>query len=52
MVQVVLPPEGGEQEQLILLEQYATATKTKVLTSPSDLDTKAEMRDVAFLHEV
>jgi len=45
MVQVVLPPEGGEQEQLILLEQYATATKTKVLTSPSDLDTKDRVMD-------
>lgn len=35
-------PEGidHEEEQLTVLEQYANATKTKVLTSSSDLDTK------------
>ncbi|HLB42962.1 MAG TPA: ATPase, T2SS/T4P/T4SS family [Gammaproteobacteria bacterium] len=45
MVEVMLPPEGGQKEPLALLEQYATATKTKVLTSPSDLDTKDRVMD-------
>ncbi|OGT36828.1 MAG: hypothetical protein A3F11_08580 [Gammaproteobacteria bacterium RIFCSPHIGHO2_12_FULL_37_14] len=45
MVQVILPPEGGQKEQLALLEQYASATKTKVLSSPSDLDTKDRVMD-------
>lgn len=35
-----LSPEGGQKEQMALLEQYAAATKTKVVTSPADLDTK------------
>lgn len=37
---------GSEQkEQSNLLEQYALATKTKVLSSPSDLDTKDKVME-------
>src|SRR3990167_8322101 len=44
----VISPEDTrqkEREQLALLEQYAAATKTKVLTSPSDLDTKDKVME-------
>jgi type II secretory ATPase GspE/PulE/Tfp pilus assembly ATPase PilB-like protein len=43
MPDVTLPAAttaGDNKEQPSLLEQYATATKTKVITSPADLDTK------------
>ncbi len=40
MVEVTVPSEGGQKEHLALLEQYAVATKTKVVTSPADLDSK------------
>lgn len=34
-----------EKEQMVLLEQYAAATKTKVVTSPADLDSKDKILD-------
>ena len=36
---------GNEQKEQALLEQYAAATKTKVLTSPADLDTKDKVME-------
>lgn len=35
----------GTQDQTSLLEQYAAATKTKVVNSPGDLDTKDKVMD-------
>ena len=31
------PKEDAKKEQISLLEQYAAATRTKVITSPNDL---------------
>lgn len=45
MAEVTLPPGEGQKEQSALLEQYAIATKTKVITSPNDLDTKDKVMD-------
>lgn len=45
MAEVTLPPGEGQKAQNALLEQYATATKTKVLTSSYDLDTKDKVMD-------
>src|SRR5436309_688579 len=45
MAEVTLPPGEGQRDQLTLLEQYAAATKTKVITSPNDLDTKDKVMD-------
>jgi type II secretory ATPase GspE/PulE/Tfp pilus assembly ATPase PilB-like protein len=42
MVETSLP---SGQDQSALLEQYAQATKTKVLMSPADLDTKDKVMD-------
>jgi len=39
MAEVTIPPKD-EQKNQQLREQYATATKTKVISSPVDLDTK------------
>src|SRR3990167_478714 len=36
---------GNEKKNKALLEQYAAATKTKVLTSPADLDTKDKVME-------
>lgn len=36
---------GQEQKDTAILEQYAAATKTKVLTSPSDIDSKDKVLD-------
>ncbi|MBA3661308.1 MAG: Flp pilus assembly complex ATPase component TadA [Gammaproteobacteria bacterium] len=44
MAEVTVTPGGGQKEQPIL-EQYAAATKTKVISSPSDLDTKDKVMD-------
>lgn len=41
----VLTSGGGQKEQTGILEQYASATKTKVITSPSDLDTKDKVME-------
>ncbi len=40
MAEAPLKPEEGTKEQMALLEQYAVATKTKVVMSPADLDPK------------
>src|SRR3989344_7547552 len=37
--------EAASKEQMALLEQFATATRTKVLTSQADLDTKDRIMD-------
>lgn len=37
---MTLRPEEGKEEQMAILDQYANATKTKVVTSPSDIDPK------------
>lgn len=45
MAEVTLKPGEVQKEQMILLEQYATATKTKVVLSPSDLDPKDKIME-------
>lgn len=35
----------GQRDNAALLEQYANATKTKVITSPSDIDTKDKVME-------
>lgn len=45
MAEVTLPSGEGQRDQAALLEQYATATKTKVISSPSDLDTKDKVME-------
>lgn len=46
---MVIAPKDREKEKdkdsFELLEQYASATKTKVITTPSDLDTKDKVMD-------
>lgn len=46
MAEVMAPKD---EERSHLLEQYAVATKTKVVTSPSDLDTKDHVMDEMLL---
>lgn len=41
--------EQGQDEQEALLEQYAVATKTKVLSSPSDIDSKDKIMEEMIL---
>jgi general secretion pathway protein E len=45
MAEVASTSGPGNREQSPFLEQYAIATKTKVLTSPGDLDTKDKVMD-------
>lgn len=45
MSDVMLSPEQAAQNQHRLLEQYAAATRTKVVNSPHDLDTKDRVLD-------
>jgi len=45
MAEVTSPPEQTSKEQMALLEQFAAATRTKVITSQSDLDTKDKIMD-------
>ncbi|OGT58840.1 MAG: hypothetical protein A3F43_02215 [Gammaproteobacteria bacterium RIFCSPHIGHO2_12_FULL_42_10] len=40
MAEVTIKPEEGSKEEMALLEQYAAATKTKVVMSPADVDPK------------
>lgn len=40
MAEVTLRPDEGKQEKMALLQQYAAATKTKVVISQSDIDPK------------
>lgn len=50
MAEVTLPPGNEEQKDVAaLLEQYATATKTKVITGPGDVDSKDKVMDEMFL---
>jgi type IV pilus assembly protein PilB len=48
MADVTLPPEEAK-EKMALLEQYAAATKTKVISSPSDLDSKDKIMEDTFV---
>lgn len=45
MAEVTVPPREDQKNQAALLEQYATATKTKVISSPADLDSKDKVMD-------
>lgn len=45
MSEVTVPPREDQRNQAALLEQYATATKTKVISSPADLDSKDKVMD-------
>src|SRR5689334_5698743 len=44
---IVNPPkeESSNKDQMALLEQFATATRTKVLSSQADLDTRDKIMD-------
>lgn len=43
-----LSPEAQNKEKMALLEQYAAATSTKVVTSQNDLDMKDKIMDEMF----
>lgn len=45
MAEVTVKPEEGTIEQMALLDQYAAATRTKVVMSPSDIDPKDRIMD-------
>jgi type II secretory ATPase GspE/PulE/Tfp pilus assembly ATPase PilB-like protein len=45
MSEVILSPDDEKKRRLALLEEYALATSTKVLTSPGDIDTKDKVMD-------
>ncbi len=45
MAEVTLKPDEGQKNQVDFLEQYATATKTKVVVSPTELDPKDKIMD-------
>lgn len=45
MADITVTPRHDEKSQAALLEQYAAATKTKVITSPSDLDSKDKVME-------
>lgn len=45
MADITLSPGESQKNAASILEQYAAATKTKVLTSPSDLDTKDKVME-------
>jgi len=49
MSEVISPPgENNEKDTHALLEQYARATKTKLLATPNDLDSKDKIMEVMF----
>ncbi len=48
MAEVSTPSGEGKRDLYNLLEQYASATKTKVITSPKDIDTKDRVMDEMF----
>lgn len=48
MAEVTLNPKDDQKNQQNLLEQYANATKTKVITSPADLDSKDKVMEEMF----
>ncbi|MHB1946681.1 MAG: GspE/PulE family protein [Gammaproteobacteria bacterium] len=45
MAEVSAPPEAASKDEMAVLEQYAAATFTKVITSQSDLDTKDKVME-------
>lgn len=45
MVEATSSPENGQKDQSLVLEQYAAATRTKVLATPSDIDSKDKVLD-------
>lgn len=45
MAEVTVKPEEGTIEQMALLDQYAAATRTKIVMSPSDIDPKDRIMD-------
>src|ERR1700677_639364 len=45
MAEIILPGGPDQQDKNAILEQYAVATKTKLLTSSSDLDSKDKVMD-------
>lgn len=47
--QTTTPEEEGIKENTAVLEQYATATKTKVVISPSDIDPKDRVMEEMLL---
>jgi type II secretory ATPase GspE/PulE/Tfp pilus assembly ATPase PilB-like protein len=51
MAETNIPPkaDADEKEKLALLEQYGSATNTKVLNSQNDLDTKDKVMDEMLL---
>src|SRR5579862_5110338 len=48
MSEVMLPPDEDQKDKQELLALYATATKTKVLSSPNDLDSKDKVMEEMF----
>lgn len=48
MAEVTTHAGEGKRDLYNLLEQYALATKTKVITSPKDIDTKDRVMDEMF----
>ena len=48
MSEVVLPPEEEQKDTMAVLEQYATATRTKVVNSPNDIDSKDKVMSDMF----
>ncbi len=48
MADIMATPQQDNKDQEKLLEQYALATKTKVITSPSDLDAKDRILSEMF----
>ena len=49
MAEVTSPVGDVSEKEMALLEQYAAATRTKVVSSPSDIDTKDRAMDEMFL---
>src|SRR5580693_961301 len=45
MAELAVSEKNSQPEQSELLEQYASATKTKIISTPSDLDAKDKVMD-------
>jgi len=45
MAEVIMPIGEVEKDETVLLEQYAQATKTKVIASPADIDSKDKIME-------
>jgi type II secretory ATPase GspE/PulE/Tfp pilus assembly ATPase PilB-like protein len=51
MAEMITPPKGdrmGQKEKSAILDQYAIATKTKVISTPNDLDSKDKVLEEMF----